>query len=100
MFDLQRVKKRLEAQSSITSLPSLSFNRFNNALGSIGAQLEPGDIWGDSSLDIDNGDRHQHDVISDVDADPDVQSPITLSSAQISTELGCADHTTITLCRP
>ena len=95
MFDLQRVKKRLEAQSSITSLPSLSFNRFNNTLGTIGAKLEPGDVWGDGSPDIDNEDYHQNDVIGDMDLDPDVHSPMPLSSAQSSTELGRADQTTI-----
>ena len=72
MLDLQRVRKRLQAQSSIPSLPPLSLNRFNNTLGSIGAQLEPGDVWGDGSTDINNEDYYQRDVIGDVDPDPDV----------------------------
>ena len=96
MLDLQRVKQCMDAQSSIPSLPSISFNRFNNALGSIGAQLEPGDVWGDGSPDIDDEDYHQNDVIGDMDLDPDVHSPMPLSSAQSSTELGSTSSTSVT----
>ena len=96
MLDLQRVKQRLETQSSIPSLPSLSFNHSNNALGSIGAQLQPGDVCGDGSPETDNEDYHQNDVIGDMDLDPDVQSPMPLSSAQSSTELGSTNSTSVT----
>ena len=82
MLDLQRVKQHTEVQSSIPSLPSLSFNRFNNTLGSIGAQLNPGDVLGNGIPDIDNGDYHQNDIIGYVDPDPDVQSALPLCSAQ------------------
>ena len=96
MLDLQRVRKRIEAQSSIPSLPSLSFNRFNNILGSIGTQLDPGDIWADGSPEIDDESYYQHNVVGDMDPDPDVQSPKPLSSAQSSTDLGSTNSTSVT----
>ena len=48
MLDLQRAKQRImEGTSSIGSLRSLSFNRFDNMIGSIGCSLQPGDVWSD-----------------------------------------------------
>ena len=95
MLDLQRVNQRLESQSSIPSLPSLSFNRINSTLSSIGARLERGDVWGDGGSEIDTGDHHQNDVIGEVDPDPDMQNALPLSSAQSSTELGSTNRTAI-----
>ena len=97
MLDLQRVKQRLESQSSIPSLPSLSFNCISNTLGSIGAQLETGDVWGDGSPEIYHGDHHQNDVIGEVDPGPDMQNALPLSSAQGSMELQSTNSTSINI---
>ena len=40
----------MDGPSLVASLRSLSFNRFGNVLGSIGATLQPGDIWGDGDF--------------------------------------------------
>ena len=95
MLDLQRVKQRLETQSSIPSLPSLSFNRISNTLGSIGAQLEPRDVWGDVSTEVKNANGYQYNAVKEGNAVLDTQTSISLSSSQSSMDLRSAKHTTI-----
>ena len=95
MLDLQRVKHRLQAQSSIPSLPSVSSGRLSNTLGSIVAQLEPRDVWGDGSTEVENANGYQHNAIKEGNAVLDTQTSISLSSSQRSMDLRSAKHTTI-----
>ena len=70
MLDLQRVKQQMDGPSLIVSLRSLSFNHFSNVLGSIGATLQPRDIWGDGdSLEADNTEEERCSAVSRDDAD-------------------------------
>ena len=75
MLDLQRVKQRMEGPSSVGDLRSLSFNRFDAALGSVGAALEPGDIWGDGAPEDENAEEDQPVATEECDSPASRSSP-------------------------
>ena len=84
MLDLQRVKQRMEGPSSVGDLRSLSFNRFDAALGSVGAALEPGDIWGDGAPEDEDAEEDQ--LVSAEEGDYHASGPSPRSAGCLSSE--------------
>ena len=70
MLDLQRVKRNTEGPSSIGSLHTISFNRFDNALGSICATLQPRDVWGDGGPENEGTENDWHEAGRENEAMP------------------------------
>ena len=75
MLDLQRVKQRMEGPSSVGDLRSLSFNRFDAALGSVGTALDPGDIWGDGAPEDEDAEEDQPVATEECDSPASGSSP-------------------------
>ena len=87
MLDLQRAKQRMEGTSSIGSIRSLSFNRFDNMIGSIGCSLQPGDVWSDGRPEGEGTDTGEHggaksmeDIVNAVVGPPSAGCPIPSGS--------------------
>ena len=75
ILDLQRVKQGIGSPSSIGSFDSIAFNRLDNALGSVGATLQAGDIWGDGNPQIEDAEDEQCAVTREHQPDTGSNSP-------------------------